>query len=432
MRRFLQLYERSHALALKKIEPGYIQVLKMLAAIIAAMLAARRLLIQPEDELIPYEQLVYVAALVIIAPEALRFFLYVYYLLRFAVVSEKAKISGFWEPTKSALNFYYKNKGKSEYPIGGALEVLSPGNITRATDTNGWDPNEIDVEIVGRHQTSDELKDMPIKLAEGEVNRKKYMLSSLQAPFADSVGRLRLRLRLEETNYSTVSGVSREMAKMGEDRHLHISCDPTEKRVPHSLCLHVLCEFDDQQVLMMQRHDQAWYYPGAFSASFEEQFDEHDLRDGGEFAVGHLVSRAVCEEVLPLLGAYLDSPRLAWMQANDFVHSSRLWSVFLEEEIGNFALFCHLRLSVDVPKYVEDYRGLKRQGGRRDREGKLYALKREDVPRLLKNEPVSIPEILIDEIETAEVYGEHVVIEELHPTAHYRLLSSAATKGLIT
>lgn len=429
MRWSLQLIGRSHALALKKIEPGYIQVLKMLAAIIAALLAARRLLVQPGDDLIPYEQLIYFAALVIIAPEALRFFLYVYYLIRFTVVSEKVKITGLWEPTKSALDFFHKNKGKSEYPIGGALEVLSPGNITRATDTNGWDPNEIDVEVVGKHQTSDGLKGISIELAEGEVDRKKYMLSSLQAPFADSVGRL--RLQLEETNFSTVSGVSREMVKMGEDRHLHISCDPTVRRVPHSLCLHVLCEFADQQVLMVQRHDQAWYYPGAFSASFEEQFDEHDLRDGGEFAMGHLVSRAVCEEVLPLLGAYLDSPRLAWMQANDFVQSSRLWSVFLEEEIGNFALFCHLRLSVDVPKYVEDYRGLKRQGGRRDREGKLYALKREDVPRLLKNETVFVHEILVDHVDTAEVYGERVVVEKLHPTSRFRLLSWAATRGLI-
>lgn len=429
MRWFLQLIRRSHALALKKIEPGYIQVLKMLAAIIAAMLAARRLLVEPGDDLIPYEQLIYFAALVIIAPEALRFTLYIYYVIRFSVVSEVVKVTGLWEPTKSALDFFYKNKGKSEYPIGGALEVLSPGNITRATDTNGWDPNEIDVEVVGKHRTSDKLKATPIELAEGEVDRKKYMLSSLQAPFADSVGRL--RLQLEETNYSTVSGVSREVAKMGEDRHLHISCDPTERRVPHSLCLHVLCEFQDQQILMMQRHDQAWYYPGAFSASFEEQFDEHDLRDGGEFAMGHLVSRAVCEEVLPLLGAYLDSPRLAWMQANDFVQSSRVWSVFLEEEIGNFALFCHLRLSVDVPKYVEDYRGLKRQGGRRDREGKLYALKPEDVPRLLKNETVLVPEILVDQVDTAEVYGKRVVVEKLHPTARFRLLSWAATKGLI-
>lgn len=428
MRSIINTLRHAHTLALKEIEPGYLQIFKMLAAVIAAILAARRMLVQPGDDLIPSEELIYIAALIIIAPEAIRFILYIFYSIRYSIIPINVRITRLWEPTGSALALFQENKGKSEYPIGGALEVLSPGNITRAIETNGWDPNEIEIEITGRHQVTNQLQGVE-KINDGEADRKKYMLSRLQSPFADAVGRL--RLQVEETKFSTVSAVSRKIMGMKRGRSSLISCDPSERRVPHSLCLHALCEFDDGQVLMMQRNEKSWYYPGAFSASFEEQLDEHDFRDGGEFAIGHLVSRAVCEEILPLLGDYLDSPRLAWMQANDFISSSRIWSVFLEEEIGNFALFCHIKLSVDVTRYVEDYRGLKKKGGRRDREGKLYALRKEDIRSLLEKQTVFVKEMLVDQVDDKNIYGNRVAVDKLHPTSRYRLLSWAAARGLI-
>lgn len=256
------------------------------------------------------------------------------------------------------------------------------------------------------------------------------MLSNLPKPFADSIGKL--RLKLEETDFETVSAVSRGLAAKQAIRHSLISCDPSERRVPHSLCLHVLCEFEDQQVLMMQWHEKSWYYPSAFSISFEEQIDEVDFRNGGTFAASHLVSRAVCEELFPMLGKYHRNPEVAWAQVNDFVSSSGIWSVFLEEGIGNFSMFCHLKISLDVPSYVTVYRELKKQGGRRDREGKLYALKPEDVSKLLRNEVVLVSEILVDELNDARVYGEQIAVDELHPTSRYRLLSWATAKRFIS
>ena len=256
-----------------------------------------------------------------------------------------------------------------------------------------------------------------------------YVLSRLQKPFSDAVGNL--RLQVEETSFSKVSAISRALIEMGRERYVHISTNPSERRVPHALCLHVLCEFSDQQVLMMKRHQDAWYYPSAFAISFEEQLDKIDFRDGGEFAVSHLVKRAVCEELFPMLGKYHSSPLVAWAQVNDFIEFSRIWSIFIEEEIGNFSLFCHLRMAVDADSYVEVYRELKKQGDRRDREGRLYALRPEDVRKILKNEEVYVSEILVDEVEDSRMYGARIRVDKLHPTSRYRLLSWATANRML-
>lgn len=145
----------------------------MLAVVIAATLASRRLLVEPGEDLVPSENLVYLAALVIILPEVLRFIFFAFFYTRYLILPETIKITGLWEPTDSSLSLYYLNKDKSEYPIGGALEVLSPGNITETTELNGWDPEEISFEVTGKYRADENLTQLARGMGEEDNNRKK-------------------------------------------------------------------------------------------------------------------------------------------------------------------------------------------------------------------------------------------------------------------
>ncbi len=184
--------------------------------------------------------------------------------------------------------------------------------------------------------------------------------------------------------------------------------------------------------LGLRRNENTWYYPGVFSFSFEEQLDDLDFKSGDAYAAEHWIQRAVCEEVFPLLGHYKVSPSVAWNQVNDYIDYMRFWSVFLEEEIGNFSLMAHIKLNVDSATYCKTYREMKANGGQRDREGSLFVLEGKAVAPLLQGKNTTVREILVDDIDNMSAFGEHFQVQELHPTSRYRLLWWANATGRMT
>ena len=341
------------------------------------------------------------------------------------------------EPDQEALELYYREKEASDYPIGSVLEVLQPGNLTKRISDNGWPPHQIELRLSGGlefpKRTEVAVQSMIGTLVNDgklkEPNWPKYFVQCLPDPFKDSISRP--VLQLATTDYFHTAAASRLLMTDRTLRREIVSTRPERNLVPNSLCLHALVEFQDQRVLLLKRSEKSWYYPGAYSISFEEQLSHHDFCDGPENAVAKLIHRAICEEVFPLANWYEESPELAWNAVNDHVKNSRIWSVFLEQEIGNFSLFCHIGLKLKSHDYCEAFRAIKRRGGKRDNEGRLFALDFDLIKELLDGGRPLAQELLVEEIGNPEIFGEASPVGSLHPTSRYRLLTWATVKGLI-
>lgn len=416
--------------------PG-LKTTRMIAALILTVFAVPRILgVASFDTVVP-RSLLLVAILIIVVPDLFKLAFFAFWFMQYARRSETLKIVEGWEPDELALKLYYKEKDNADYPIGGAIEILAPGNLTRRVDKNGWSPEDISIQLVGSLVLDQEVGNLVATKstelqAAGELkqpNWPKYSLKGLPPRFNNSSSKP--TLDVSTTDYFCTAAAARLISEDRELRRKYVSTLPPNNRIPNSLCLHVLCEFSDRRILMLKRSERAWYHPGAFSISFEEQLSDHDFVDGEALAVNKLVNRALCEELFPLANRYRESPELAWAQINDFVNFARIWSVFMEEQIGGFALFCHVSVGRKSHEYCELYRAIKAAGGRRDIEGQLFVLEFGDVKNVLAQGDVKLKPILVDEVGEAKIFGDEVLMGALHPTSRYRLLTWALSKGLL-
>lgn len=106
--------------------------------------------------------------------------------------------------------------------------------------------------------------------------------------------------------------------------HLKLAADFIEKKgspaFPHSLCLHLLICTSDNMFLIAQRSRKLYYYPGAWSCSFEEQLAPSDFQ--GSSVTENWVKRAMSEE-------------LGLTDGKDYLMTdARILSVFLEADPG--------------------------------------------------------------------------------------------------
>lgn len=296
--------------------------------------------------------------------------------------------------------------------VGQAIETIPHPqlNSRAALDRLGWDPADVDLtdrqsqfDVVALAARAGGLRDFD------PPNGIKFSLVATSYVTSDSP---HLSLETQQTNYFTLRSV---LPLVKSDPAVRVEfgrLDPSQSRIPHSLCLHYVVRFSSGEVVCMRRDVRAAYHGGLWSFSGEEQVAGRDFETATPCL--SLFQRTFCEEVLALRD---DTPlEERWKIASGTIQAMRLWSVFIEERIHNYSLLGLFQLNCEPSRFVALHNELVDRGiGTRDREGDLYLVKDSALLRLLVEGQCKAQRLF----QGAE--EEDVRAENLHPTSRYRL-----------
>jgi hypothetical protein len=157
-----------------------------------------------------------------------------------------------------------------------------------------------------------------------------------QAPFAFTDSR-RLILHVEKCRYSQFVFTSKVIATdESRWRCAMRAIEETDRQITfaNSLCLHAVVKTSDSKVLMTQRSSAVDWYPGAWSASVEEQLHEADLHVPGVSGGLAWAHRLLKEELA--------------LEPKDYLPENLVVAaVMLEADVLNCAICAILTLSID-------------------------------------------------------------------------------------
>lgn len=318
---------------------------------------------------------------------------------------------GLLEPDNHALSAVAA-ENKNFLVVGQAIEIIPhPSLRTRASiDEMGWDPSAVilnDLQIgfsaagllaeVGGYREFDPPNGIKYALADTSFN-------TVDSPV--------LRLDFSRTNYFTIKSVLPAIKEDPSLRARYLRLDPTLHQIPNSLSLHYIVRFADGRVLCMKRDRRAAYHPSLWSFSGEEQLSEVDFNS--EEPCASLFKRAFCEEVLAL--RYNAPLTERWRIAQTMIRQMRLWSVFMEEGIGNYSVLGLFQTHSDtIESASEIQRILTTHLGSRDPEGELFTATTEMVQSLIRTGSCIAQSFFGDTSETIQS-------ADLHPTSRYRII----------
>lgn len=290
------------------------------------------------------------------------------------------------------------------------VEIFAHPYLDKSIEDNGWRPDQvriIDTKI--DFSVPDELQSE--EFISGDDNDK-YSLSEFEFPFSDSG--TNLVLSVKRTKWSTLQRALKKTINSDELRHIYLSPDPAKSKIPSSLCLHFVCLTSDDKILSLRRREQAAYYPGAYSISFEEQLSHEDMLVGESSRARAWFRRALCEEIFPLTGVYDTNPGAAWEAVEKYVRFMNIWSGFIEEDTGNYSLSGVCKLNLSVKQLVDVSGALSAEfNSRRDDEGRLYYFTILGLEEMMSNGHTTA-QSLYNPQEPA------VVVDSLHPSGYYR------------
>lgn len=323
---------------------------------------------------------------------------------------------------------YLRRKSFFEYPVESCLGLVEAPNIGSVFEQSGWRPEDITITLRGEMAANAGIEGLPPAAVEGDG--PKFSLARIPESFSDGIHHL--DLVVAKTRFSVVKAHAAHFMGLRLDEKIDVlSRIKHEREWPDSFCLHAICETSDGYLIAEQRSPNAFYYPSAFSISFEEQLSESDFKRGNNLACQGWIRRAICEELFPQLNTYSNDPETAWSNVSHSIQVARILSIFLEGEANNVSLACYVRLKLSLLDYCSLYRKLFREGGRRDREGSLFALKVSDGAKLFGPNPTSLLHLEVDTPDpisaklasSSELSG---VVDPgspgtLHPTSLYRL-----------
>jgi hypothetical protein len=308
----------------------------------------------------------------------------------------------------STVNFAEKQKNGEAMIIDGLIECVVHPHLDYTISDNGWGIDEVVLNIDKKEfQFDAALFGTPEIVSQ---DNKRYVLVSVETVLADQS--CRLVLKVSPTRWSKTKQAKNLIFGSDDARHNLLSIDPSMSKVPNPFGLHAILLFSDRSVLALRRRDDLEYWPSHFSVSFEEQMGEEDTHAGPN-RLKAWFRRALCEEVFPLTGpAKSDEAISAWQHVESFVKSTRVWSVVLEEPSASFALFGVIELNLSPSEFRIEYERIREElGTRRDNEGKLFSLSRDELKNLVLNRMAKGKSIFDDE---------EVLIAKLHPTSLYR------------
>ncbi|MDH5684567.1 MAG: hypothetical protein OEZ20_08905 [candidate division WOR-3 bacterium] len=295
--------------------------------------------------------------------------------------------------------------------IGQAIEILPhPKLNTRANiDELGWSPSSVQLNDLQKNFNANIILDRSGGYKEFDPpNGIKFSLSNTSFITKDSPN---LSLDLTRTNYFTLKSVLPTIRQNPDLRVEFGSLNPASNSIPHSLCLHYITRFSGGEVLCMRRDPRAAYHGNLWSFSGEEQLSEEDFRF--QFPTFSFFQRTICEEVFSLRE---DNPlEDKWKLVNPHIKNMSLGSIFVEEEIFNFAMFGVYQLKDSIAKFISFHNNLIDEGtGSRDREGDFFVVSQDLLKDLLFKGQCTVKALFTNDEQLIRA-------ENLHPTSRYRI-----------
>ena len=331
--------------------------------------------------------------------------------------SEQAELfTKFRDPDVEALTFA-KQKGWNEGSVvGKVIEVWYHPALETMTDLPevGVPPSEVVFCQPQPSNFADVVKACGGPRDFGKPNRKKFGIHEFPLFTSDDEN---YTFKFSSTDWNTYRTVVDSIKGNPALRWAYSDVNPLKNRLPQALSLQYLVALSDGSVLAMRRKDELPVEGGRWSFSGEEGINEEDFKSTAVSVAECLFRRAFMEEVFGHRGNDAVEMNRVWVEnCSHFVHSYRIWSVFLEENTGIFQLFGVIQLNITAEelkdKRVESY---SKGWGTDDNEGVWY-----------KVTPTCLADLLLDGICTAtRIHGApeetNITKESLHATSRYRL-----------
>ena len=248
----------------------------------------------------------------------------------------------------------------------------------------------------------------------GEPNRKKYGIAALPLFAMDNFN---YQIEFWETDWNTWMSVRKAIESDVSLRQKLSHVLPGENKLPQSMSLQYIVRFANGDVLAMKRSGQLASDPGSWSFSGEEQLGEEDFRSSiVKEPAEHLFRRAFIEEVFGNRTEDENILNQIWTDhCLPIIDSHRVWSFFLEENVGIFQMFGVFQLKINWDKLRSIHELAVSAGwGSPDPEGLHYIVIESDIAKLLTK----------GECPATSLYGSNelsISATNLHATSRYRL-----------
>lgn len=319
-------------------------------------------------------------AWIVVALVILRLVAFLYdfagFMLESAIVAD---ITRFGElPIQPSTREYIEYHKLNKPAAGGVVELIADIFLDRNLTDNGWQTRDVAI-ILDKERISALSFAKELVEYSGE-NNVKYTLRRFSSPLADNSAKL--EINVIKTDWQHVLSSRRALQSDIAMRHKLLDPSFSNNTLPSSLCLHVVCLTSDNNFIVMKRA-KLEFNPGELSVSFEEQLSDIDMSVGND-RMENWFRRTLCEEIFPAAGPYKSNPKSAWESVAPHVEFMRVWSLFLEEQAGNFALLGVCRLRFSAGDFKARYDQIQADiGGRSDNEGRLYYMSLAEIKRLL-------------------------------------------------
>jgi hypothetical protein len=330
----------------------------------------------------------------------------------------RAKAKEFTElraPDPEAVRFADKH-GHGEVVVGKVIEIWAHPSLDSLSSLYdlGADPNVVNFSAPAPREFSESLVRCGGLKSFPPPNQRKYGIARLPLGTMDDEN---FTVEFFETDWNTWMSVRTKIEHNANLRQELSDIVPGRSRIPQSMSLQFLVRFTNGDILAMKRKEGVASEPDAWSISGEEQLHEQDFRSESVTVAEYLFRRAFVEEVFGNRGADQSHLNRIWIEdCIPIVRSHRIWSFFLEENVGIFQTFGVYQLNIRPHQLQELHKNAVSAGwGTTDPEGFWYVVRESDIPKLLKN----------GSCDAYRLHGipERVTIEEpgLHATSRYRL-----------
>ena len=260
-------------------------------------------------------------------------------------------------PSSDALELLKKFPSDRYWAVGSVIEIDRSPDMGSSPAT-GWRPEDVALVPIGQEFVSPFPRATDFEGKDGD----KFCLG--RSPYVVSDAGNTVTLQLFHTNYSTIKGALKIVGGKGGKgpRHQHSNLDPQLHRIPNTLCFHFVSTTSDGQILgLIRRQDNPdkLYNVGKVSFSAEEQLNLADMSD--EQPAQHWLIRTVTQE---LFGFTSDAARSDLPKVESLVDWARcrFWSIFFEEDVGNFSISGFIPLSIPLEQYrntLNEFRSLR-------------------------------------------------------------------------
>ncbi|WP_435140809.1 hypothetical protein [Pseudopelagicola sp. nBUS_19] len=343
-------------------------------------------------------------------------------------------LAKFCRPATSALDLLNKQGlSPNDYGVcGSIIEICRSKRMFSDFSLSGWDchPKRDLPKVTIHHKSGSEFlhfqhaTDLDDR-AQRAFNGTKYSLVETPPNYFGSEDVL--NLVVQNTDFYATQTVQKAIRSEPAFALENGSIFPERQRQANSLCLHLLVQLADGNIICMKRAGNTAYASNKMSISCEEQLAQDDMEVPGDWKVSHWFKRALCEEIFPLGALQLSQLEVNWKKIEHCVTSMRVLSVFYEVDFINYALFGYCRINCTPSEFRHLYQELSINSTGRDKEG---------IPYLL-SEAEALDFVLKGRCKARSVWGcEQIEFGEgtdcpAHPSSLYRLVQFLTATGAL-